>query len=87
MKDQQINIEILSPPGDTIRETMEVKGISLERVADGLQLDLNETTTLLNGGLAIDTVLASRLAAIFGIPTSFWINREADYRKELSDAE
>ena len=82
MKDLKVN-QLLSPPGDTIRETMEHKGISIEKLSDGLQISLNETKALLSGEIAIDLFLAKSLAATLEIPTSFWMNREENYRKEV----
>jgi plasmid maintenance system antidote protein VapI len=83
MKDQKLAIELITPPGDTIRETMEIKGISLNYLAKRLQLDDREMTALLRGEIALDPVLASRLATALNIPASFWRNREADYRKDM----
>ncbi|MEQ9299587.1 MAG: hypothetical protein RIF33_13525 [Cyclobacteriaceae bacterium] len=79
---QDIHIPIISAPGDTIMETMEIKGISVEELAKGLQLDGIEIRALLHGEIAIDMDLAYRLAEQLQIPASFWINREKDYQKE-----
>lgn len=83
MKDQKLAIELLSPPGDTIQETMAIKGISLNKLAKVLELDDREMAALLRGEIAIDPVLASQLASFLNIPESFWINREAECRKDL----
>lgn len=82
MKDL-VTTPLMSPPGDTILETMELKGISIEKLSDGLQLSLTETKALLYGEIAIDLFLAKSLAATLDIPTSFWMNREENYRKEV----
>lgn len=82
MNDQSLAIELISPPGDTIRESMEIKGISMNQLARVLQLDEREVLALLRGEIAIDPVLASRLATALNIPESFWINREMDYQIE-----
>jgi len=82
---QDMHIPIISPPGDTIRETMEIKGISMNKLAKVLYLDEREMTALLRGEIAIDPVLASRLATALNIPKSFWLNREAEYKKDLEE--
>lgn len=85
MKSQKIHIELMSPPGDTILETMEIKGVSMNKLAKTLELDDSEMAALLRGEIAIDPVLASRLATILHIPETFWMNREAEYKTDLNE--
>ncbi|MEQ9302741.1 MAG: hypothetical protein RJQ14_02405 [Marinoscillum sp.] len=83
MNNKNIHIALISPPGDTIQETMEVQGVDIPQLAESLQLDENEIDALIRGEIAIDKILAHRLAESLGIPATFWINREAEYQKEL----
>ena len=82
MNKSNVSKLLLSPPGDTIKETMESKGISVAELYKALQLDENEMRALLRGEIAIDQDMAYRLAEQLQIPASFWINREKEYQND-----
>ncbi len=82
MKEPSIAKALLSPPGDTILETLRWKGISVEELSKALQLDNVAIHELLSGEMAIDVDLAHRLAERLQIPVSFWINRENEYQSD-----
>ena len=73
----------VSPPGDTIADSMEELGISAEQAQEQLGLSPDELTYLLEGRLEIDQPLTVKLAAAFGANALFWENRELNYRTEL----
>jgi HTH-type transcriptional regulator/antitoxin HigA len=76
----------LSPPGDTILETMEYVGLSKKELAEKLVLSLDAFDLLLEGKLAINSELAISLEKAFDIPASFWKVREENFRNELSNS-
>lgn len=72
-----------SPPGDTIRDIMEEKGISKGCLAYMLNVSKHQIEMLLDGRYDIDNDMASRLADRLGSTVTFWENRENQYREAL----
>lgn len=72
-----------SPPGDTIRELVLKKGLSLEALASALDVACADVTRLLDGALPISERNAESLAALLGASPRFWIARETRYREDL----
>jgi HTH-type transcriptional regulator/antitoxin HigA len=74
---------IISPPGDTILETLEHKGISLKAFAEAMGITLEAAGGLIKGDSPITQELAIQLEKVLAVPASFWMERERNYRKEL----
>lgn len=73
-----------SPPGDTIKETIDSIGMSKEECAFRLEMDDFEFDNLLSGVVKINYSLAKSLEFVLKIPCGFWVKRESDYRECLS---
>ena len=69
------------PPGETVREIMQTKGIPVKEMAEKLELSEEEFSDLLNGKLEITLELAYNLQKATGTPATFWLNLEKNYRK------
>lgn len=78
---------LLSPPGDSIQETIEEIGMSQAELAERIGRPKEKLNDIIKGREPISTETAYRLEKVFGIPASFWINREAEYRQELYEIE
>ena len=76
----------LSPPGDTILETMEKVGLSKKVLAERLELSIKAFDLLLEGRMALTSELAISLEKALDIPASFWIAREENFRNEWSNS-
>ena len=82
-------LELLSPPGDTIKETMDELGIDMHVFVITIST-LNHTLTrrdihgLFNGDTPITPEIAASLQDILNIDAQFWLNREANYREKLT---
>jgi HTH-type transcriptional regulator/antitoxin HigA len=74
-------------PGRTIARVMSRRGLSLYELA--LEMDVSEASAeaLIEGRLTINGDLAERLSAVLGSSTSFWVNRENQYREDLKRLE
>ena len=72
-----------SPPGDTIRDIIDEKGISRKKLAHMLDASKQQIEMLLDGRYSIDNDMASRLADNLGSTVTFWENREKQYREAL----
>ena len=80
----QIKKELLSPPGDTIQETLDETNMSQAELAERIGRPKEKVNDLIKGRERITTDTAYRLETVFGIPASFWINRENEYQKNYS---
>lgn len=74
---------MLTPPGETIRETLEHYEITVERFALLMEMSLPLVEALLIGGLPLTGDIAERLERVLHIDKEFWINRERNYREKL----
>jgi plasmid maintenance system antidote protein VapI len=72
-----------SPPGATIAQKLHVDNFPLRDFAWEMSLTDVETQRLLEGRLDITDAVATRLEQTLGVPASFWIRREAQYRKDV----
>ena len=75
--------ELLSPPGDTIRETLEVMEMSQAELAERMGRAKEKVNDIIKGRAPISQNTAFQLEKVLGIPATFWLNRENEYRREL----
>ena len=73
----------VSPPGETI-EILEEKGLTVSTFAETLNLSEEQARALLKGTWEVSISLAGRLSNTLGGSTTFWLNREAQYREDLA---
>ncbi|MEZ4828320.1 MAG: ImmA/IrrE family metallo-endopeptidase [Bacteroidia bacterium] len=83
----QIERELLSPPGDTIQETIDVLGMSQAELAERMGRPKEKVNDIIKGREPVSTATAFQLEKVLGIPAGFWINREKEYRKALYEIE
>jgi plasmid maintenance system antidote protein VapI len=70
-----------SPPGDTIKDIMEERGISNIGLQTLLNLSEGTINDLLSGECNIDRYMAIKLSNAIGSTPEFWENREHHYRE------
>lgn len=75
--------EMLSPPGDTIQETIDEIRMSQADLARRMGRSKEKLNDLIKGREPLSRNTALLLERVLGIPVSFWINRENAYREEL----
>lgn len=75
---------IATPPGATIREQLEDRGMTQKEFA--LRMDLSEkhVSKLINGEVHLTPDVALRLEFVLGIPAKYWNNLEAIYREKCA---
>lgn len=78
---------LIVPPGETIKEQMKQKNISLKELANAIDEDEEHTQELLEGDIRIQPKHMEGLEQILGIPFRFWRNLEDNYRNELDQWE
>ncbi len=74
----------VSPPGDTILETIEALGMSQADLAARLGRPRKTVNEIVQAKAAITPETALQLEAVLGVPAAFWMNREARYRESLA---
>ncbi len=78
---------LLSPPGDTIQETLDELGMSQAELAERIGRPKEKVNDIIRGREVISTATAHKLEKVLGIPASFWLNRESEYRRQLYEIE
>lgn len=72
-----------SPPGDTIHDILNERGLSTQDFADQMGLTPREAGDLIDGSAIIDPGIAKRLSETLGSTPGFWLERERIYRQYL----
>jgi HTH-type transcriptional regulator / antitoxin HigA len=79
--------EMLSPPGDTIQETIDILGMSQFELAERMGRPAKTVNEIIKGKEAITPATAVQLERVLGIPASFWLERERLYVQALTAIE
>jgi len=87
LKEIEIAKEMISPPGDTLAETLEIKGISQPMLALRTGRPVKTINEIIKGKTAIMPETAIQLERVLGIEAGFWLERERIYRLELAEIE
>lgn len=74
-------------PGATLKETLDVKGISQSDLSTRTGLAEKTISQIINGVAPITLETADRLELALGIPARFWNKRELTYREALAREE
>lgn len=77
---------IAIPPGSTIEEQLEERGMSRQEFASRMDMPENNISRLISGEIQITPEVACRLEAVLGLSASFWSNLEAIYREKIIKA-
>ncbi|PSR51884.1 addiction module antidote protein, HigA family [Adhaeribacter arboris] len=76
---------LISPPGETLSETMEAKGINQPELALRMGRPLKTINEILKGKASITPETALQLERVLGVPAAFWLERERNYQLELAE--
>ena len=74
----------VSPPGETLSDILEEKGISQKLLSVKLGRSDKNLSQIINGKAPITPDLALDLERVLGTPARFWLAREARYQEWLS---
>lgn len=78
---------IATPPGATIKEQLEYRGMSQREFAKRMDYSEKFISQLINGQVELTPNTAHRLEMVLGVPSAFWMNLEARYREKLLQVE
>src|ERR1039458_9830741 len=73
-----------SPPGDTLLEALEERGMSQAELAERTGRPKKTINEIVRGRAEITPETALQLEYVLGIPAHFWNNRERRYREALA---
>ncbi|MCX6346156.1 MAG: helix-turn-helix domain-containing protein [Armatimonadetes bacterium] len=83
----QYKPDFVSPPGDTLQETLECIGMTQAELCDRTGRPRKTISEIINGKAAITPDTALQFEMVLGIPASFWISRETHYREAIARQE
>jgi len=76
--------DMVSPPGETLLETLEELGMSQAELARRIGRPKKTVNEIVQGKAAITAETALQFERALGIPAKFWLTREAQYRESLA---
>ena len=76
--------EAVSPPGDTLVETLGVRGMTQANLAARTGRTPKLINEIIKGKAPITADTALQLERVLGVPAEFWNNRESQYREAVS---
>jgi len=76
--------DVVSPPGETLQETLEAIGMSQAELAERTGRPKKTINEIIKGKAGISPDTALQLERVLGIPAAFWNNRERHYRESLA---
>ena len=71
-------------PGDVLKEELEERGISLNRLSRDTRIALSRASLIANGKRAVTADTALRLARFLGTSPQFWMNLQWAYDLEVA---
>jgi len=84
MNRNQYAPDVVSAPGETLEELLEERGMSQAELADRTGRPKKTINEIIRGKAAITAETALQLEKVLGVPATFWITREQNYRESLA---
>lgn len=78
-----LSLDFIIHPGETIKEVLEDNNMLQEELANRIGFSAKHVSEVVNGKKGISPQFAKGLEYVFGIPTTFWLNLQNIYDKEL----
>ena len=72
-------------PGEILKEELEERGISLNKLSRDIRIPLSRVSLLANGKRAVTAGTALRLARYFGTSAQMWMNLQTAYDLEIAE--
>lgn len=80
----EYNPDFVTPPGETVLETLERIGMSQAEFAERTGRPKKTINEIIRGKAMITPETALQFEKVLGVPASFWINREQNYQEWLA---
>ncbi len=83
--EEGFNPDWCTPPGGTIQDVLEERGMTHVEFADRMAMKLEQVAPLLDGTTPLTLDIVQRLMVAIGYyNTAFWLKREEQYRDGLA---
>lgn len=79
--------DYVSPPGETVLDTLEMLGLSQAELAERTGRPKKTINEIVQGKAAITPETAMQFELVLGVPATFWLARESQYRAFLARQE
>ncbi|MDD3308291.1 MAG: ImmA/IrrE family metallo-endopeptidase [Acetobacterium sp.] len=79
--------DMIIPPGETIKELLEDRGMTQEELAIRLDMSTKHVSQMITGKKPISYQTALKFESVFNVPASFWNNLERMYREKIVKCE
>ncbi len=86
-KKSRLSREFIIHPGKTLKEILDERCMSQKELALRTGVTESHVSSVINGRKGISVKFAKKLEYALGVDTSFWVNLQANYDKELADFE
>lgn len=73
-----------TPPGNTLADTLEEKGMTQTELAERLGLSRKHVNEIIQGRAPISADTALKLETVLGTPAAFWLNLDRHYQEYLA---
>jgi HTH-type transcriptional regulator/antitoxin HigA len=83
----QYTPDFVSPPGETLLDTLETLGMTQAELANRTGRPKKTINEIVQGKAAITSETALQLELVLGVPATFWLRREQQYREWLARQE
>jgi addiction module HigA family antidote len=80
MVENQYFPDTVSPPGDSVAETLEELGMTQAELSTRMGRPQKTVSEIINGKTAITPDTALQLEHVLGVPARFWLKREQYYQ-------
>ena len=80
----QYDPDVVSPPGETLRGTLDALGLTQAELAERMGRPKKTINEIIKGKAALTADTALQLERVLGIPAGFWSNRDHHYREFLA---
>src|SRR3954465_12535209 len=84
MAKNQYSPSEVSPPGETLLEVLEERGLTQAELAERTGRPRKTINEIVKGKAAITPETALQLERVLGVPAAFWNTRETHYREFLA---
>lgn len=72
-------------PGEILKEELEERGISLNKLSRDIRIPLSRVSLITNGRRSVTADTALRLARYFGTSAQVWMNLQTAYDLEIAE--
>ena len=81
------NPDYVSPPGETLLETLDVMGLSPADLAERTSSSHQTIVEMIEGKSAFTSEMTQTLEKVLNVPANFWSNRENSYQEYVGRQE